>query len=388
MKAKISIRKVSLYYIITLCLFSVVIFMPVALTRYRLFEFLSNIGQVLFFVYSAVLYRNSGRRSDKTEIVIVATYIAFHMVLLFSDLINGTFGMKHIQWGCINLGILFHIFSLSNERIKDFLYGIGIPFGVLSFLQLCSLFMKPDGLYKNVNNVKQYFWADNNSVMQYVLILVTIAILLYIYGNRRISSFSIMFLCISLTLSVVSKSGTGLACTVMLILMYLFQVYIKQIRLLYVLVGLVFVFFIIVVIQSYNSSWLQYIVVGLLGKNLEFTGRIYIWSESIRVWLTSPVYGIGIGRGGNGVYFLGHWHGAHNMYLQILVDGGLLSLILYLIPPIVCALKITHCKKTLQNKILVAGIFAIELAMMFEIYNSGWPLVMLTALYYKMCVSN
>jgi O-antigen ligase len=149
-----------------------------------------------------------------------------------------------------------------------------------------------------------------------------------------------------------------------------------------VALNIVFVF--IVVAQSYGNEIFQYIVVQLLGKNLEFSGRIYIWAEAIKVWLKNPIVGIGVGGGGNGVYFMGHWHGAHNMYLQILVDGGILSLLFFLLPIIYCMFKVKR-KDSEAIDVIIAGFFSVGLGMIFEIYSTGWSLIVLVVLYCRIC---
>ena len=88
-------------------------------------------------------------------------------------------------------------------------------------------------------------------------------------------------------------------------------------------------FFGIVVFRLQNL--LEWLITGVLHKGLSFTGRTDIWDEAIAMFLASPFLGYGLSRRGK-VYRLrkGKYYHAHNLFLEILVEGGIGALIAYL----------------------------------------------------------
>lgn len=61
-------------------------------------------------------------------------------------------------------------------------------------------------------------------------------------------------------------------------------------------------------------------------------GRLDIWFNGIEIWKKKPVLGHGIGTFGEmHLVSAGIWKVAHNVYLQILVELGLVGIILFII---------------------------------------------------------
>ncbi len=67
---------------------------------------------------------------------------------------------------------------------------------------------------------------------------------------------------------------------------------------------------------------------GFLGKGATFSGRFYVWRKAILSALSAPLFGYGFEDVAVTVDRLGYSH-AHNMLLQALYTGGIVSLGLY-----------------------------------------------------------
>ena len=74
-----------------------------------------------------------------------------------------------------------------------------------------------------------------------------------------------------------------------------------------------------------------FFIEGVLHKGLSFTGRTDIWDKAIRLFLDSPFLGYGIAQSGK-VYRLSKhkYYHAHNAILEVLVEGGIFSLLAFL----------------------------------------------------------
>jgi O-antigen ligase len=93
---------------------------------------------------------------------------------------------------------------------------------------------------------------------------------------------------------------------------------------------------------------------------VNLSGRDEIWSYFLAAFYESPVFGKGVGAG---VVLLDDVviyssHAAHNEYLRLLVDGGVVGLLLY-IGGIVTQLAIEAKHLTRDEKVLIFGFFGL-----------------------------
>jgi hypothetical protein len=87
-------------------------------------------------------------------------------------------------------------------------------------------------------------------------------------------------------------------------------------------------------LDPYILSAIQYISSDVLlvdspdrGVDSGFTGRTGVWAATLDVWMKSPLFGVGFREHER---FL-NWVPAHNAYLAMLADTGLVGLILYVV---------------------------------------------------------
>jgi len=92
-------------------------------------------------------------------------------------------------------------------------------------------------------------------------------------------------------------------------------------------------------------------------------GRLDIWTAGFAAWWANPVLGHGFGSfGAVHTLWAGYWKVAHNIYLQLLVEGGIFALVLLLI-----ALGLgykAHATTSLERGV-VAGFLAVLGASVF-----------------------
>ena len=89
-------------------------------------------------------------------------------------------------------------------------------------------------------------------------------------------------------------------------------------------------FFSIVMFRLQNLF--AFFITGVLHKGLSFTGRTDIWDRAVFLIERSPFLGYGIAQTGKVYRLAKHkYYHAHNVFLEVLVEGGLLALIAYLL---------------------------------------------------------
>lgn len=75
-----------------------------------------------------------------------------------------------------------------------------------------------------------------------------------------------------------------------------------------------------------------FFIEGVLHKGLSFTGRTDIWDKAIEMFLASPFLGYGIAQSGKVYRISKHkYYHAHNAILEVLVEGGIFSLLAFLV---------------------------------------------------------
>lgn len=91
----------------------------------------------------------------------------------------------------------------------------------------------------------------------------------------------------------------------------------------------ILIFFSVIIFRVQNSNILAEIL-KIVGKNTTFTGRTQIWDSAISAIMQRPVFGYGYEFTEKIVERLTDIN-AHNMYLQLLYEGGIVELAVYFI---------------------------------------------------------
>lgn len=112
-----------------------------------------------------------------------------------------------------------------------------------------------------------------------------------------------------------------------------------------------------------------FFIEGVLHKGLSFTGRTDIWDKAISMILDSPFLGYGLAQSGK-VYRLarGKYYHAHNIVLEILMEGGLLSLTAYLFMLVCAGGQLLRYRRHPYACLISAGLMSCTLMTVMEPY--------------------
>lgn len=126
-------------------------------------------------------------------------------------------------------------------------------------------------------------------------------------------------------------------------------------------------FFSIVLFRLQNLF--AFFIEGVLHKGLSFTGRTDIWDKAVAMFLDSPFLGYGLAQTGK-VYRLakGKYYHAHNAVLEILMEGGLFSLIAYLLMLVCAGGQLMRYRKHPYACLISAGLMSCALMQVVEPY--------------------
>lgn len=133
-----------------------------------------------------------------------------------------------------------------------------------------------------------------------------------------------------------------------------------------VIISILFTFFNI-------HIYFKKIVVTYLNKEATLSSRTLIWKEAIKYIKISPIFGSGLVENGNFIYWgyrggvKGLWQ-AHNNWLQLLYDGGIVSMMIFLKLLNINTKKLVCCENKYVVSILTLVIAVILIMMIAEIF--------------------
>jgi len=129
----------------------------------------------------------------------------------------------------------------------------------------------------------------------------------------------------------------------------------------------------VVRINSFKSF--EYFIVDLLGKDLTFSGRTRIWNVAFDVLKEHLWVGNGIGYAFkvSYTYFV-----AHNQFLQLIIESGLIGLLLFVSIIILVGKKIQATKNLAEKQVILSAIFIFFIAGLTEAYPYTYIFLLLT----------
>ncbi len=118
----------------------------------------------------------------------------------------------------------------------------------------------------------------------------------------------------------------------------------------------------------YSDSGLTKFILEKTGKNITFSGRTYIWDAAVKKFWKSPIVGYGKSPKDYIVRVKSYMFAAHNVFLQMLVDSGIIGGILFCIP---MALALFFISKVIgkhrELRMVYIGVFSTCIFFMMEV---------------------
>lgn len=281
----------------------------------------------LVLAFLAYLYRE--KKTNALKILI----LMYLFIIINTWLQNGD--MKNIiyeSFSAIGISMLIELgFNFNIKKTLDVIYFLLFCYMILNLL---TIFLYPEGMFvSRAGNGMMTYWQNwflgykNYPIRLMLPALIIGHVRSYVLGRFTWSNLLLYIVCWIQCLLLESSTAT--------IGMFLFTIgsyfilHIKIVRKLfkfkYIIVMLVIAFFIIVVFQVQNSM-MSYIA-GIFGKDITFTGRVAIWTGSIKAFMKHPFIGYG-NVSGEQFQLISRSIGfhPHNYILFVLVRGGIIEL--------------------------------------------------------------
>lgn len=306
--------------------------------------------------------------------------LCFFLILGFSTFINHNYIFYFLKIYLPIIGLVLYGQMCIESNKNNFLNILSLLFSTLIILNVISLIF-PLNIFGDRMSFLGY---DNNATS--IIILGFLFILLRYKDSQKKWNLEIVvnIICLLLTIILIESA----TCKFMIVILILFFLLIykrnlpinKFLKTKYIYAIFIFLFFAIVIFRL--QSVLSFLIVNVLHRNLSFTGRTEIWDIAISLFTQKPIFGFGVLDPSIRLETLGIFH-AHNTILQILVDGGLVSLFFYTLIWYYIYVLLKHSDDSETKKLFVFGVFVILITSLFEFYvKSSTIYLFLSMIYY------
>ena len=277
-----------------------------------------------------VLHMCRTRRPPSVIMILLAVYLGFVSV--------GTLVRENNLWQLCNHVLSIGSFCMLLElRLReDAFLAVDMLVAPLSVLVSVNFIMEclfPWGMAYGGTYGYDYNFLGIDNLIPPVLIPYMFLVALHSHMREgKLDLFAWVMLFISAESLLILWSTTGLmgllVALVFLLFFYgrRFQTWFNYITAMLAGTGL---FFGIVLFRLQNVF--AFFIEGVLHKGLSFTGRTDIWDGALRLFLMSPWLGYGLSKNGK-IYRMikRKYYHAHNIFLELLVEGGIFGLLAYL----------------------------------------------------------
>ena len=251
---------------------------------------------------------------------------------------------------------------------------------LLIILALISQLLKPEGLaisyYTNILGDYQsenavYFWGTKNYYGYYLLPYITVLYLRKdLCGRKKLKVLDKVMCLISVLIVILTGSTTSLICLITFLLfrnLFCFKVRNKEIYNIFVnakfITVMYLVSFFVFVILGIEGGIMTFIS-NLFNKPFVLTGRIDIWDGAIQLIIKNMIIGYGYD---SIIPHVGYYWYAHNLILDILIQGGIISLSVF-----ICIIYLSFKRlnkinsKSVIKLDIICYLFALSLSMLVE----------------------
>ena len=269
---------------------------------------------------------------------IITSIVFFEAVAIFTSIINGVYVQAPFTNALLAIGMsmLTEMAVKCNfEKFRKVYFTICF-IAVLANFVLCLIY--PAGLpmatlYNNKSNPVYLLSIDNGMIKALIPLL---AFGFYpncknAYKKKRVTNSLILYLicCIIAlcTLGIVASATGKLVGILFVILSVLFLLFPYKRLPNKLILCLIAAFMVIIVILGSSFDIIEKMM-ALLGRTGTFTGRTTLWRLAVQKILKRPLFGYGYTSGNIAIW--GGYFSSHNMFLEIIIHGGLVLLFIFL----------------------------------------------------------
>ena len=311
-----------------------------------------NIGRIVSF---AILILLSIYKRTKPSLIMFIVLIMQMWVVFTTYLNHGDIQRAFIMMmSTLSLMLIVDIYS--KKRIIEPLL---LNFEWLIYVNLATVVLFPNGLYRRGVHKEfvDFFLGFKNSFFPYCIVAIFLSGLFYL-KNKKSRIRSSMLMIASFLNVLLTWSASSVVAILIVVLMFVFTIVVQKPKILrqikfhtlifaYIVIDLMVCVFNIVE----NTPFIAHFVTNVLHKLTTLSGRTIIWGMALQFIRKKPITGYGIGEH---IYWRGYnWYG-HNQIFEMLMEGGIPCLVLYIFIIGLIAIKMKQCNNMLVYNMLVS----------------------------------
>ena len=335
---------------------------------------------LLSFVVMSVFY-------IKTRVIsrYVGVIILFQLLLFTSTVINDTEIKGSLYQGCTIIFIAM-VSDYFKDRFHFLICAFALSFSFCAYLNFLHLMTHPDlWIVDDLKATQGYILGGNyNGMGCRLLCAVGISVVCLRYSKWWILNV-IPVTFVSIGALAIVKSMTSIS-GILLFLLFCFIPLRKLLKVsIMTLIASIIFFQIFVCFQGKgieHNSLAVWFVEDVLGKDITFTNRTYMWDAASKVFANSPIYGYGfVGADWYYSHMSSFAKGPHNFIWGILIYGGIILLALF---TYICYMVFIKLPATNERSILLiyAAAATMFMMMIMEVYPPPFIITLLTLAFY------
>lgn len=327
-------------------------------------DLLYNIFRVVTLMIIVILYFIQNKKPSKIFwlLFVVQLWVTFTTYLNNGD-------MKRAALTMASTIVVLLIVDLFINSPQNLIKGLLWNFEWIMYINLATVAFLPNGLYSHGvhNEFVCYFLGYKNSFFPYCLIAMCVAAFNLFFEKKLFRSLMLITVTYLNVLFALSSTSTVALSVTLILLLYLFiskkRTFVKYLSMKWVFIAsIIMAVFLIMFDFAAKNTFISTFFENVLHKSANMSNRTIIWTLGLDMIAKKPFTGYGIGEH---ITWAGYdWYG-HNQYLQLLLEGGIFSLLLYVAVIILIIKAFKKYKGSLSDMILLAilsGMFVYNLA--------------------------
>ncbi len=283
-----------------------------------------NAFQIINFIIILVVFVKKSKINLQLFLIII-----LQAILIFSTVINNGEIIDVITNSIQIFAFSLIIEYLTQKNINLFFKAISIILIVLVVLNYITILIQPDGYL--IGYLKKWLFGTKNNHFSIILPAIICSYIYFKFIKKCNSVIFKILLVVSIASVIFLQSATTLVAMFVLLLYFPLKNIIKKINIKNFFVIYCIIFFVIIVFQLQNIF--SFFIEDVLNKDVTFTGRTELWNTSLEFIKDKPLLGYGNENQDNRVVKFGKlsYIHCHNMILEILYQGGIILLIVFII---------------------------------------------------------
>ncbi len=283
-------------------------------TMYQAWQIISVCGLFIVFVFNIQQIKING---------IMALFILYQLEILFVSIIKQGFSYGIFT---VTIATILIFIMLQSPAYNFMLQALGIIVILCSWLNICSMLKLPNSL----NAI--YFIGGKNALSMFLLPGVFFIILKNLEKNEKVNWKTFLQIIICLISVLIGLSGTGIVTTIIATVLMLINIKYTPPKWIYMAIIVLFYIALLLMSEKFfgTDAWFNF--TESLGKDSTLTSRDVIWRIAKEIISENPIFGSGRGREIAYMNSLGTYqivYEAHNLVLEILIEGGVVALTIY-----------------------------------------------------------